>query len=257
MRGYMETINKEKYRKMKKNILLPFILVGIVCLFGSCDKEDEYFDQDDYEISNGVLLRYRGMGGNVVISKKLGITIIEVEAFAFEKYVTSVKIPDGVIRIDSAAFFACRNLTSVSMPKSLTFIGNRAFEDCTALASVEIPSSVKSVGNDAFSHCISLTAVEIPEGVTTIGRGAFVSCISLTTIEIPASVTSFGSYAFGSCMNLKTVKVGWKRPPVQNKNGDDWFTNIGNATLIVPPGTKALYENDKYWGNFGKIVESN
>jgi hypothetical protein len=160
MSGTMETMNKEKYRKMKKNILLPFVWVGIACLLGSCDKED-YFGQDDYEISNGVLLCYRGTGGDVIISKKLGITAIGVEAFAFEKYVTSIEIPDGVTRIDSAAFLRCSNLMSMSMPESLTSIGNDAFYYCTALASVEIPASVTSIGDYAFGGCPNLKTVKV------------------------------------------------------------------------------------------------
>ncbi len=52
----------------------------------------------DFVIKNGVLKKYTGRGGNVVI-------------------------PDGVTSIGDYAFNRCANLTSITIPDSVTSIG--------------------------------------------------------------------------------------------------------------------------------------
>ena len=57
---------------------------------------------NDFEIENGVLVKYTGAGGDVVI-------------------------PDGVTSIGDWAFSRCEGLTSVTMPDSVTSIEDHAF----------------------------------------------------------------------------------------------------------------------------------
>ena len=67
---------------------------------------------DDFRIDeNGVLVKYIGPGGDVVI-------------------------PDGVTSIGDSAFWSCSSLTSVSIPGSVTYIGDSAFSYCTSLTNV-------------------------------------------------------------------------------------------------------------------------
>ena len=58
--------------------------------------------------------------------------------------------------------------------------------------------------------------------------------------------------AFGACNKLTTVKVDIKEPlPIQQYT----FGNRTNATLYVPRGCKAAYEETEYWKDFKSIVE--
>ena len=79
----------------------------------------------DFQIENGVLVKYTGNGGDVVIPE--GVTSIGDWAFYECSSLTSVTIPDGVTSIEDDAFRYCENLTSVTISDSVTSIGDWAF----------------------------------------------------------------------------------------------------------------------------------
>ena len=62
----------------------------------------------DFYIQYGVLIRYNGSGGDVVIPDS--VTVIGDWAFTGCKTLTSITIPDSVIKIEGAAFSGCINL---------------------------------------------------------------------------------------------------------------------------------------------------
>ena len=92
----------------------------------------------------------------------------------------------------------------------------------------------------------------IPNSVISIGDYAFYVCTGLTSVTIPNSVTSIGLFAFSYCTRLTSVKVE-KENPIGISS--EVFSNLTNATLYVPKGTKALYETADVWKDFGNIVE--
>ena len=100
---------------------------------------------NDFEIENGVLVKYTGAGGDVVI-------------------------PDGVVSIGEEAFYSSVSLTSITIPDGVTSIGDGAFKCCTSLISIIIPISVTSIGNGAFSagsRSKDTVGFEIPAGCKT------------------------------------------------------------------------------------------
>ena len=109
---------------------------------------------NDFVIENGVLKKYVGPGGDVVV-------------------------PESVTEIGIGAFYACRSLKSIELPESVTSIGNSAFSGCHCLTSIVIPESVTSIGDCAFQRCWDLKSVSIPEGPTHIGSEAFSACWKL------------------------------------------------------------------------------
>lgn len=131
-----------------------------------------------------------------------------------------------------------------------------AFYNCTALTSITLPEGLTSIGRNSFVSC-SLASVTLPEGLTTIGDQAFQDCKSLTSITIPANVTEIGYGAFIDCSGLTDFYVAWTTtlPTI----GSNIFldASIGTATLHVPAGSLALYQNADQWKDFGTFVEYN
>ena len=109
----------------------------------------------DFNIRNGVLIKYNGSD-------------------------SSVTIPSSVISIEKEAFYNNNALYSVTIPSSVKSIGEFAFSGCEYLDTVEIHSGVTSIGKKAFFYCRQLNSISIPSSVTSIGNRAFQSCPKLS-----------------------------------------------------------------------------
>ena len=106
----------------------------------------------DFEIEDGVLIRYRGAERGAEIP--VGVTEIADRAFEGCSCLQSVIVPDGVTRIGSAAFQNCANLQCVTLPGSVTHVGDDAFRSCARLAAVTIP--VGAFRKSCFAGCASV-----------------------------------------------------------------------------------------------------
>lgn len=179
-------------------------------------------DENDFEIEDGVLVKYHGNGGDVVIPNK--VWNIGEEAFAGCTGLISVTIPDSVESIGELAFDRCHNLKSVTIPNSVISIGWGAFEDCENITSVIIPDAMTSIESSLFEGCTSLKSVTIPDSVTEIGVQAFYWCTKLRRLTIPDSVISIGEEAFCGCSGLETINVANEKQKERLLNGDNHFS---------------------------------
>ncbi|MBQ7809618.1 MAG: leucine-rich repeat protein [Clostridia bacterium] len=103
---------------------------------------------------------------------KEGIRIIADEAFAGQKEITSIIMPDSVEYIGKDAFGACYSLENIKFSENLIEISEWAFTDCISLSDISIPASVTAIHRYAFTDCRSLSSVVIPETVTEINPKA-------------------------------------------------------------------------------------
>lgn len=225
--GTEEEWNKIDIKYFRPGDNNPLIRANIH--FNSSKQESLTEDKEpveDFEIEDGVLIRYNGSESEVTIPNNVtGIgkgvfycytdltsvtmpdSIKSIENYAFEKCLNlkSVNIPNSVTRIEKRAFQDCQSLTSIIIPDSIKNIKYRTFFGCENLASVVIPNGVKTIREDAFCNCSNLTSVTIGNGVTSIGEWAFAYCSKLTSIPIPTSVKNIGDCAFFCCNVLKDV----------------------------------------------------
>ena len=218
----------------------------------------------DFEIEKGVLKKYKGDGGDVVIPS--GITSIGYEAFEKCTSITSVTIPAGVTSIESYAFNGCDSLTSVDMPDGIKSIGDYVFNNCGKLEKIEIPNSVTSIGEKAFEWCKSLKFNEygrclyignaeneylllvkaagkyvsdckINASTKFIHSSAFYECGSLVSLDIPSGVIDVGAFAFFNCDHLQRIKL----PSSVKTIGSSAFSGCLDLMEIkLPSGLKEI-----------------
>ncbi len=248
----------------------------------------------DFVIKNGVLVEYRGNGGNVVIPN--GVTTIGREAFDYS-LASSIIIPEGVRRIESLAFWHCYELVSISIPKSVTSIeiglnaqcpklihltvekgnpkyhsaGNCVIETKSRMlisacnsSVVPLDGSVEYLGESAFQEIPNLTSVKLPYGLKVISEYAFCGCDSLLSVFIPESVYAIEDGAFMSCEKLCALTI----PPSVTEIGNEAFSYCNNLTIYAYGWSYAAsYARDKgihlisapsnqVIGNFSSVEEN-
>lgn len=169
--------------------------------------------------------------------------------------ITIPEVVNGFIvsSISDYAFNKCNQLTSVFLPKSINSIGKYAFAGCNNILSLILPNSVKSLGNGCFENCYNLQTLNIPDSVETIGKFCFNHCSSWASIVIPNSVKSIGNQAFDYCSKADTI-ISLIEVPFSIT---DWVfhSSQGHKLLIVPYGTKQLYQNCNGWKNYFEAIE--
>lgn len=181
------------------------------------------------------------------------------KAFYQCQNLVSIAIPNGIKKIEAETFRGCSALQSASIPASVESIMENAFFECEMLASAEIPIGMKYIGIGAFYGCEALTSVIIPEGVTKIDEAAFQGCKNLESVSLPSTIEAGETYleicdeAFSGCDKLTVITSYIENPKMTHPWAFD-NSHKQNATLWVPSGTRAKYE--ECWG-FAHIEEMN
>ena len=158
----------------------------------------------DFIIENGVLTKYTGNGGNVVIPQ--GVRAIGDGAFIGSRNVSAVTIPDTVQTIGEKAFFQRKILQSITIPDSVTSIGKSAFKECGSLQSVILGKSITEIPSALFAGCNKLLHIKIMGNVTKIGAEAFKYC-GMKSISLPDTVKHIESLAFGECYRMQKLTL--------------------------------------------------
>ena len=123
--------------------------VWMICLVLCMAVLPAVVSASDFEIQNGVLVKYNGPGGHVVIPDgATGITGYRLSweegayyrgAFENRTDITGFTLPDSVGYLGDSAFAGCTGLVEVTLPKSLGNIHEKAFQRCTHLTTLYIP----------------------------------------------------------------------------------------------------------------------
>ena len=78
----------------------------------------------DFVIENGVLKKYTGAGGDIIIPE--GVTAIGGGAFCLYEHIRSISVPDGVKALENYCFSKL-SIGNLILPESIEEIGEKAF----------------------------------------------------------------------------------------------------------------------------------
>ncbi len=269
---------------MKKRILSLIVMVSILSslmvtfsITTSAATEGIY----TYYVSNGVATitdcsEYAS--GNIIIPDTLGgcpVTVIDNYAFQRCYSLTSVKIPEGVVKIGYYAFDYCEKLEIVEIPASVTTILHDVFERCYNLKSInvcennanycsidgnlfdiskttlinyaigkdnvsyDVPDGVTNISRKAFQNGENLTSITISDSVIQIGLQAFSGCTKLENIRIGKNVETIEDGAFNGCWGIKSIEI----PDKVIKIGEWAFAGCNFKSITIPDSVTHLGEN--------------
>jgi len=222
---------------MKRHLANLAIIVAFVLLVAALPTYAGAADSD-FEIKNGVLIRYHGTNGTVNVPST--VTAIGDYAFSKSSFVSNVILPASVKTIGSYAFNECAVLKSVNIGSGVTEIGANAFYSCYYLKDINIPGNVKTIGPGAFANCYSISDLKLGDGLVSLGPRAFSMCIGLTAFNVPANLTSIGNGAFAGCVNLEKYTVSDKNTAFAAFDGV-LYSKDGKTLVAYPQAREGAY----------------
>ena len=122
---------------------------------------------DDFAIENGVLTKYVGPGGDVVVPDH--VTNIGMDAFMNNKTITSIRVPSGV-SIHPNAFAGCKGLAD---KEGMVIVQNRVYDCFGSKKTLAIPDGVKEIMPNAFSKQKKVSQIILPDSVTKLWGNCF------------------------------------------------------------------------------------
>ena len=119
----------------------------------------------DFIIENGVLTKYVGPGGDLVV-------------------------PNGVVRIGAHAFYKNKRITTLVVPASVTVLEKECFAECRNLSTIVLSERISRIEAGVFSFCVKLEKLQIPDQVITDDFDASIKeCWNLKELYLPLGVT--------------------------------------------------------------------
>lgn len=200
-----------------------------------------------------------------------GVVKIARSAFAGQRYLEEVLMPDSVTTVGMGAFSRCGRLRKVvfsenirEIPDAGAYQNGGVFEGCGCLEEAALPGSLEYLGSYAF--CSSgLRRIQLNEGLRQMGEYAL-AAKRLGEVELPASLERLGkgallyAYRVGACIGTarglvsavnavspgfaeKCVNVEWTRCMVHAYRQDR------EERFLIPGSLKrnAAYHLDLAW----------
>ena len=234
---------------------------------------------EDFQIENGLLVKYRGEGGHVVVPD--GVTAIRQNAFGEYGPISAITFPAGLRWVGEFAFNNCDALQEVHAPSleawlAIDFqgfranplsngarlfvsgeevvhlqvpdgtceLGQRAFEGCPSLQTATLPVGLRTIGKLAFCNCPNLRQVELPAGLEEIGYSAFRGCSLLASAEFPADLRRICAWSFAKCTSLISVELPAGLEEVER----DAFYGCSSVGFVRLPDSLTALPDDVFYG---------
>lgn len=176
----MKHTNKMKMIAAMAVSVLSFILISSCAIVSPT--ECFVFEVADKANKSAMIVSYSDSleHETVIIPRKvkIGTRHYKVEsigdfAFAQNKLIKHVIMPNTIRTIGFGAFFECSNLHEIVFSKNTHIIGASAFSECYSLKHIDLPRNLNIIDECAFQLCSNLEEIVIPDNVTKIGNRAF------------------------------------------------------------------------------------
>lgn len=188
-----------------------------------------------------MLISYEGNSKHYEIPN--GIKIIGEKAFAGNKQIQSIVIPETVIAIESAAFELCTALKQVTFKGTDVVIGEYCFAFCEMLSDIVLPKRTTSIGRSAFAHN-AIERISIPESLKVLECSVFNSCKSLKQVVFKGTSIEIGEGCFIGCEALEDISL----PKCTKAIGESAFEYCESLKQIHIPGTVQCVSHDAFSG---------
>ena len=215
----------------------------------------------DFQIENGVLIKYNGTEKEVVVPDS--VTYIGSKSFAGCYSLTSITVDEEneVYTSIDGCLYSKDGKTLIKyasgkeerifiVPNKVKHINNYAFEGADHLTSISIADNVISIGEEAFSSCRSLINIRTSrdnqtyksiDGILYSKGGKQLIAYPQGRVEAsfmtPESVTSINDYAFDWAWGLRAIFIGKNISFISEK----CIGNCGNLMDIM-----VLSDNPNY-----------
>lgn len=126
----------------------------------------------------------------------------------------SLELPNTLTEIGFRAFMSCSLLTSVTIPQSVVKIGSQAFDYSPWFENFKnnpenVYGNILYINDIAYSAASQdITECSFRENTISLSGGAFDECYALNSISIPNTIKTIEPYTFTSCEALKKVSIG-------------------------------------------------
>lgn len=191
-------------------------------------------------------------------------------AFSGSVALTSVTLHDGIKVIEDYGFARCDELKTIAIPSGVAEIGNAPFHDCLSLATIEVsPENINYTSHDGVLYDKSQvtliqypagkqdTSYSIPKSVQNIKEFGLFNNQFIERVELPNGLSYIGDLTFGFDKGLSEITVQMTDPSKITLGLMVFFRGFGAVPckLLVPKGTKELYQQSEQWQDFSEIEE--
>jgi hypothetical protein len=177
-------------------------------------------------------------------STTYNVTVITAAGFVNTLNITSVNIPDSIIRIDTESFRGSRlQSINISDTSLLTSIGYMAFYNCRFLTSIYIPSNVNIINGIAFGECRAMTICTFSpnSAIQTISTQSFQNT-KISSITLPDTLLSIGNYAFNNVSLINSTSI-FSSNSMLNTISEGAFAGSNLKSIKIPKNVTNISKN--------------
>ena len=189
------------------------------------DNPFDYLFDLEYNVKDGY--KYLGNEDNPYV----------ILAGATEKGLTTLIVEDGCKIILPRVFYSYSSLTSVTIPDSVLRIGYSSFAFCNNVTTLNLGNGLIYIGNEAFMYCMPTTLV-LPDGLTYLGSQSFAYLSNNEYVVIPTSVLEIGIEPFRNYYSSDGVYYAGSKTELEEKLPDASFgARVYCYSEVEPTGT--------------------